>query len=78
VRVTRAAFIGGGRDCTIANNVFVDCQPALHIDARAMGWAKYHADEWVKEGHEKGTLLRHPLPRVALPGAVSEAASDPR
>ena len=21
-----------------------------------MGWAKYHADEWVKEGHEKGTL----------------------
>jgi hypothetical protein len=56
VRVTRAAFIGGGRDCTIANNVFVDCQPALHIDARAMGWAKYHADEWVKEGHEKGTL----------------------
>ena len=29
VRVTRAAFIGGGRDCTIANNVFVDCQPGL-------------------------------------------------
>lgn len=56
VRVTRAAFIGGGRDCTIANNVFVDCQPGLHIDARAMGWAKYPADEWVREGHEKGTL----------------------
>ena len=56
VRVTRAAFVGGGRDCTIVNNVFVDCQPALHIDARAMGWAKYHADEWVKEAHEKGTL----------------------
>ena len=24
-KVTRAAMIGGGRDCTIANNIFVDC-----------------------------------------------------
>jgi len=38
-QVTRAAFIGGGRDCTVANNLFVDCRPALHIDARAMNWA---------------------------------------
>lgn len=37
--VTRAAFIGGGRDNTVENNIFVDCKPALHIDARAMGWA---------------------------------------
>jgi len=55
-RVSSAAFIGGGRDCTIENNIFVDCEPAVHVDARAMGWAKYHADEWVKEGNEKGTL----------------------
>ena len=54
--VTMAAFIGGGRDNTIENNVFVDCNPALHIDARALGWAHYHADEWVVEGNEKGTL----------------------
>ncbi|NLY00460.1 MAG: hypothetical protein GXY83_30565 [Rhodopirellula sp.] len=37
--VTRAAFIGGGRDNVVENNVFVDCKPALHIDARAQGWA---------------------------------------
>lgn len=43
-RVTRAAFIGGGRDCRVVNNIFVDCRPALHIDARAMGWAGYHVD----------------------------------
>jgi hypothetical protein len=55
-RVTRAAFIGGGRDCRIENNIFVDCRPAIHVDARALGWAKYHADDWIKEGHEKGTL----------------------
>jgi len=38
-KVTRAAFIGGGRDNTIENNIFVDCPRAIHIDARALGWA---------------------------------------
>jgi hypothetical protein len=37
--VTRAALIGGGRDCTFENNVFVDCVPATHVDARGLGWA---------------------------------------
>ena len=55
-RVTRAAFIGGGRDNHVLGNIFVDCTPALHIDARALGWAGYHADMWVQEGREKGTL----------------------
>jgi len=55
-KVTRAAFIGGGRDCSIENNIFVDCKPAVHVDARALGWARYHADEWVKEAKEKGTI----------------------
>lgn len=48
-RVTRAAFIGGGRDCRVENNIFVDCHPALHIDARAMGWAGYHVDTTMTE-----------------------------
>ena len=39
-KTIRPAFIGGGRDCTIENNIFVDCNPALHIDARGLGWAK--------------------------------------
>ena len=37
--VTRAAMIGGGRDCRIENNVFVDCVPATHVDSRGLGWA---------------------------------------
>jgi hypothetical protein len=48
-RVTRAAFIGGGRDCTVENNIFVDCKPALHIDARAMGWAADSVDTTMME-----------------------------
>ena len=55
-QVTRAAMIGGGRDCTIENNIFVDCSPSVHVDSRALGWAHGHADMWIKEGREKGTL----------------------
>jgi len=35
-RATRAAFIGGGREVTIENNIFVDCVPAVHLDARGL------------------------------------------
>ncbi|MBN2022910.1 MAG: right-handed parallel beta-helix repeat-containing protein [Pirellulales bacterium] len=48
-RVTRAAFIGGGRDVLIENNIFVDCDPALHVDARAQGWAADSVDMTMKE-----------------------------
>lgn len=37
-RVTRAAFIGGGHDTVIENNIFVECTPAIHVDARGLGW----------------------------------------
>ena len=60
-RVTRAAFIGGGRDNQVLNNIFVDCNPSLHIDSRAMGWAKYHTEGWVKELEEKRIHLGIPL-----------------
>jgi hypothetical protein len=56
-RVTYAALIGGGRDNSIVNNIFVECNPSVHVDARAMGWAKYHADNWMQELKEKRTHL---------------------
>ena len=39
-KASHAAFIGGGRDNKVLNNIFVDCHPAVHIDARGLGWAK--------------------------------------
>jgi len=35
-KVTRAMFIGGGRDNTVENNVFVDCKPSVHVDGRGL------------------------------------------
>ena len=84
-RVTRAAFIGGGRDCTVKNNLFVDCNPALHVDARALGWAHGHADMWIKEGRERGTLsgIRYKEPPYSerypeLPGILDDEPAAPK
>lgn len=35
-RVHWAMFIGGGRDHRVENNLFVDCDPAIRVDARGL------------------------------------------
>jgi len=35
-----AAFVGGGHDNIVENNVFIDCNPSIHLDARGMNWAR--------------------------------------
>jgi len=45
-RASRAMFIGGGRDNLVVNNLFIDCAPSVHVDARGLGWAQNH----IKEG----------------------------
>jgi len=43
-RAGRGVLLGGGRDNTIENNIFVDCRPAVHVDGRGLGWAKFWFD----------------------------------
>jgi parallel beta-helix repeat protein len=38
-RTGRGVLIGGGRDNVVENNVFVECNPAVWVDARGMTWA---------------------------------------
>ncbi len=40
----RSIMVGGGRDNHIENNIIIEGQPALHVDARGIGWAKYYFD----------------------------------
>ena len=56
-KVTRAMMIGGGRDINVINNIFVDCVPSIHVDARGLGWMHDSPDLWIKEANEKGTIL---------------------
>lgn len=51
-QVPRAAFLGGGRDNIVENNVFVDCTPAVNVDARGLGWRAYGKDDLTKKLEE--------------------------
>ncbi|HKJ90471.1 MAG TPA: right-handed parallel beta-helix repeat-containing protein, partial [Oceanipulchritudo sp.] len=44
LRAGRAAFIGGGRDNRIQNNLFIECEPSVQIDGRGLSWANHHFD----------------------------------
>ncbi|NLX14114.1 MAG: right-handed parallel beta-helix repeat-containing protein [Phycisphaerales bacterium] len=37
-------LVGGGRNNTVENNIFVDCKYAVQVDSRGLGWAKYYFD----------------------------------
>ncbi len=43
-RAGRGIRLGGGRDNTIANNLFIECAPAIAPDARGLSWAAYFFD----------------------------------
>ncbi len=47
--VATAILIGGGRDNTMTNNLFLNCGRAFSIDARGLGWAKGVGDFATKE-----------------------------
>ena len=38
VRACREVLIGGGRDNLVENNLFIDGDPAVEVDARGLGW----------------------------------------
>jgi hypothetical protein len=40
----RAAFLGGGRDNRVENNLFIACKASVHLDARGTSWAAYYFD----------------------------------
>jgi hypothetical protein len=38
IRACREVLIGGGRDNLVENNLFIDGEPAVEVDARGLGW----------------------------------------
>ncbi len=59
----RSAFIGGGHDNIVENNVFVACEPSVHLDGRGVDWAS----QYIKKGgswnmYEKLEAVHHDAP----------------
>ena len=57
-QVLRPVFIGGGRDTTVENNIFVDCPQAFHMDCRyAPGnWAAQYGNPRIEKAKKEGVL----------------------
>ena len=41
-KVDMAVHVGGGHDNIVDNNIFIDCNSSIHLDARGVNWAKYY------------------------------------
>lgn len=74
-KVARAAMIGGGRDCSIINNVFVDCVPSVHVDGRGLGWAANERPEL--ENGLKAVPYQSPLWAKRYPKLPNILKEDP-
>ncbi len=62
-RISRAVMIGGGRDNTVENNLFIDCGPSIHIDSRSQGWAhRYQKPGGSHRMYEKLDEINHDEP----------------
>lgn len=82
-KVTRAMMIGGGRDNKVINNIFIDCDPSIHVDSRGLGWMEnLHIPDWIKEAEEKGTILgiayKNPPYSERYPELVNIINDEPR
>ena len=78
-RSGRSAFIGGGRDNVVENNVFVECRPSVHVDARGLGWAGYYFDGTRPElfDHLKDMKYQEPPYSTRYPELLSLDDGEP-
>ena len=79
-RTLYAAFIGGGRDNTVENNIFADCDPSVHVDARGVGWAGVNISkdgEWGMYAKLEAVNYRRPPYSKRYPKLATIAEDDP-
>jgi Right handed beta helix region len=78
-RAGRATLIGGGRDNVVENNIYVECSPSIHVDARGLGWASYYFDPSNHElwGKMDAVHYNEPPYNTRYPDLLSLADGEP-
>lgn len=51
-KTSNALHLGGGRDNVFDRNILIDCERALHVDARATNWAANHVNGPLSSGQK--------------------------
>jgi len=65
-RAPRAAFVGGGRDIVIENNIFIDCFPAVEVDGRGLSPAAVWQNMVHQTMKERLDAVNHHQPPYSL------------
>lgn len=71
--VKDAVFIGGGRENVVSQNIFINSNPSIYIDARGIGWAKVNEKQLIKRLNDvpyNSTIWKQHYP--SLPQFLSE------
>lgn len=74
-----AVMIGGGRDNTVDNNLFLDCDPAIHVDARGLSWAKdwFNGKDPILISRLEAVHYNRPPYSIAYPHLANILQDDP-
>lgn len=78
-RAGRAIQVGGGRDNLIANNLFIECEPSVHLDGRGLGWAANYFDgryPWLFERYREMNADQPPFTE-RYPALATILTDDP-
>jgi len=81
VRAGRAILVGGGRDNPILDNLIVDCQIGLNLDARGMTWKEWNNpanSSWCLEEKAKRLNYTQPPWSVKYPRLAAIMHEDPK
>jgi hypothetical protein len=78
-RAGRATMIGGGRFNTVTRNIYAECTPSMHVDARGLGWASYYFDGTTRELFDEMDSMKFNRPPYSTryPGLLKMEDSTP-
>jgi hypothetical protein len=68
-KTKESVFIGGGRDNSVENNIFVECEQPIHLDTRGLTWDHFRPDGPMYEPLKRFRITEPPwsskYPRLA-------------
>lgn len=79
-KACNAVFIGGGRDNTVVDNLFIECYRGISLDARGMTWKQWNqaGDGWNLEEKAENLNYKNPPWSERYPKLAATMQNEPK